>query len=95
MTTQLSSEEFEWDYLSEQWKEISKQLNTLKEKEAFYREKLIAMCNGQTTQGNGIKVQKITRKGSVDYKEIPELKGVDIEIYRKESVISWKISPCL
>jgi len=35
-------------------------------------------------EGYGVKVSKVVRKGSVDYKSIPELKGVDLEQYRKK-----------
>lgn len=31
----------------------------------------------------GLKIQKVTRKGNVDYNRIPELEGIDLEQYRK------------
>jgi hypothetical protein len=34
----------------------------------------------------------IPRKGLVDYSKIPELKGVDLELYRKEPTVAWKLS---
>jgi hypothetical protein len=32
---------------------------------------------------NNLRIQKITRKGNVDYAKIPELKAIDLEKYRK------------
>jgi hypothetical protein len=34
----------------------------------------------------------ITRKGLVDYSKIPELKDVNLELYRKEPTSAWKLS---
>lgn len=31
------------------------------------------------------------RKGSVDYSSIPELESIDLERYRKEEVMTWKL----
>ena len=31
------------------------------------------------------------RKGAVDYEIVPEIKGVDLEKYRKEDVANWKL----
>lgn len=42
-------------------------------------------CGGHT-------VLKVVRKGSVDYKKIPELEGINLEIYRKPSTSYWKFS---
>lgn len=37
-------------------------------------------------RGCGLRVRKYERKGSIDYKKVPELKGLDLEPYRKKSV---------
>lgn len=31
------------------------------------------------------------RKGSVDYAAIPELKAINVEQYRKDQVVTWKL----
>jgi predicted transcriptional regulator len=41
---------------------------------------------------NGVKIQKIFRSGNIDYKAIPELKNINLEIYRKPSSEYWKIT---
>lgn len=37
------------------------------------------------------KATKVTRKGNVNYKKIPELKGVDLESYRNKEIEFWKL----
>lgn len=44
------------------------------------------------SRGGGFVYDYIMRKGSVEYDRIPELKDVNLEIYRKDSVEVWKLS---
>lgn len=38
-----------------------------------------------------LKLIQVTRAGSIDYSKVPQLKGVDLEPYRKAPVRSWRI----
>lgn len=78
--------------LASEWGNLTKQLALLEKKEKEYRAALIERANGHNVKGNGITLTKIVRKGAVDYKKVPELIGVDLEVYRKEPVESWRIS---
>lgn len=40
----------------------------------------------------GIALTKVVRAGSVDYKKVPELKGVDLEQYRGAPITSWRLT---
>ena len=73
---------------------VSKQLEELKKKENHYREMLIQLSNDKNSIGNGVKIQKIVRKGAIEYKDIPELKDIDLEKFRKQPVESWRIGTC-
>lgn len=42
--------------------------------------------------GGGFKYESATRAGTVDYKAIPQLKGVNLDIYRKPPVVYWKLT---
>ena len=44
------------------------------------------------TQIGDLKISQVTRKGNVDYAKIPELKGMDLEQYRKKSTVYWKVT---
>ena len=84
--------DFDWESCAERWKEINAKISALQDEEEVIRKKLIAMCNNQNSQGFGIKLAQISRKGNVDYGKIPELKNVDLEQYRKASIVSWRIT---
>jgi len=83
-----------WATASADWAKVQAELEELKEREKQYREALIHLANNHNVKGNGVKLQRIVRKGTVDYKAIPALKEVDLEQYRKEPVESWRLSSC-
>jgi putative phage-type endonuclease len=78
----------EWSALAQRWHE----LEVLENEKEEVRKRLIALCNGQNSTGGGIKVSKCTRKGNVDYSKVPELNGIDLELYRKKTTQYWRIS---
>lgn len=53
---------------------------------------LVAISKGRNSLLCGRKLTKIERAGAVDYKKVPELKGVNLEQYRKTSSEYWKLS---
>lgn len=81
-----------WSMYASQWITMNSQLKELEKKEKALREQLISMSQDQNTLGSGIKVSKVLRKGTIDYSKIPELKNVNLETYRKETVEYWKIA---
>lgn len=81
-----------WSYIANQWRKAHERLKKAEHEESLLRQNLISLAEGQSCLGAGIKVQKIIRKGSVDYKSIPELKGVDLDKYRKGVSESWRIT---
>lgn len=36
-------------------------------------------------------IQKISRKGQIDYTAIPELEGINLELYRRKPIVSYRI----
>ena len=46
--------------------------------------------NNPTTAGDFI-FDFSERKGSIDYTAIPELQNIDLERYRKEALVIWKL----
>lgn len=68
--------------------------NRIKELEKIrdeYKESLIKLSHGQSAKGSGGTLQKIVRKGNIDYAKIDALKGVDLEQYRKKDSEFWTI----
>lgn len=89
----------DWMAVSEQLKSVSKQLqdyerlmHSLREKEKACKEQLIALSDGVSCKGNGVKITKYFRQGTIDYKSIPELKDVDLDKYKKDPSEFWRIT---
>ena len=66
-------------------------LIALEEVKESYRKQLLSLCEDQNCSGQGLRVMKMIMRGRVAYDEIPEIKGVDLDKYRKASVSTWKI----
>lgn len=61
------------------------------EQEKAARDALIELAGGRPSKGCGVHVLEIERAGSVDYKKIPELAGVDLDRYRKKPTRYWSV----
>lgn len=85
-------EDAEWSLQAQQWAIVNAELKDAKNRERTLRESLIHLAQDNNCQGAGVKVQKVVRKGTVDYKAIPELDGLNLDKYRKDSVVSWRLS---
>lgn len=72
------------------WRAKARSLKVAEEEEKLAREDLIAVCEGDF-EGCGVKVEQIERKGSVEYKAIPELSDVNLEHYRKPPTVYWMV----
>jgi putative phage-type endonuclease len=81
----------EWQDLATQWATIQQQMKIYQDQEEELRKRLILISGGMNTTGCGLRLTKVVRKGSVDYKSIPELKNVDLDQYRKEPSLSFRI----
>jgi putative phage-type endonuclease len=53
---------------------------------------LIALASHPIESGAGVKVTRFLKQGVVDYKKVPQLKGVDLEPYRKETRIEVRVT---
>lgn len=82
----------EWQELADRYKRTKEIIEQLEQEQEHNREVLIRMSGNNNTRGAGISVMQVRRKGNIDYARIPELKNVDLDRYRKESSLSWRIS---
>ena len=70
----------------------AQQLRKMYEKEEKeLLESLKSFSLDQSTSHGNFAFIKAVRQGSVDYSAIPELEGVDLNKYRKESSSVWKL----
>lgn len=70
---------------------IISEIQFLQEESEELRSKLIQECNGVPTKGSLLKFTPITCKGPVDYSAIPELKKINVDVYRKPDRTSWRV----
>lgn len=88
----ITNEDQEWIGLACQWRQVNEQMKSLEIKDKAIRARLISLTNGMNTQGGGVRLSKLMRKGNVDYSKIAEIKSVDLDSYRKPPIEYWKIS---
>ena len=81
-----------WNILSDEYKRLSNRIDEDKKRQEEIKDLLLEISSGKNAQGNGISLQKIERKGIIDFKLIPEIKNVDLEKFRKPGSSFWKIS---
>lgn len=52
----------------------------------------MALASNPSESGGGVTVSRYWKQGSVDYKKIPELKGVEVEKYRGAARLKTRIT---
>ena len=72
--------------------EIQNKIKFLKSKQLKAATILKSLSGEDGYAENGYKYSPIIRKGTVQYKEIPELMAVDLDQYRGKEVTSWKLT---
>jgi putative phage-type endonuclease len=80
-----------WTVRAIEYRRLCDQIKNLEEMKEVYRKELLKLCDDQNCKGGGIKVMKTVMKGRIAYDEIPEIKEVDLEKYRKSPTQCWKI----
>jgi putative phage-type endonuclease len=94
----LSENDFEikddkvWSYWSQRYKDLQSEKEKWEKDLERCKTQLLKVADGRNCKGNGLKVQKIIRKGNIDYANILEIANVDLEKYRKGETEFFKIS---
>jgi hypothetical protein len=88
-STTLTDHEF--DLLAQELVQLSERVKELKAQERLLKDKLIALLHNKPKATPNYVFTYTIRKGSIDYKLVPELKGVDLEPYRKAEVTQWTL----
>jgi len=88
----IERDDQEWVAVSNKWRAIKQQLELLENEEKSLRNTLIQMANNHSTIGGGIRLTRSTRRGSVQYAQIPEIRGIDLEKYRKKPTEIWRLT---
>lgn len=80
-----------WNRHARSFLNLKSQIKQLEESLEQEKRLLIDLSGGLPTQGCGLKISKSQRAGNVDYTKVPELKGVNLDAYRKPFSEFWKV----
>ncbi len=80
-----------WKECATRWKEVTLMMKDLEKEEENLRNQLIFLSGASNSKGAGISLCQMNRKGNVDYSKIPELKNLNLDLYRKPSTKMWRI----
>ena len=71
-----------WQAAAEAYVRLKAEADRLAEQLNEAKEKLVCLASHPSETGFGVSVTRFWKQGSVDYKKVPELKGVDLTAYR-------------
>ena len=81
-----------WEQCAGKYQAVESRIDEMLKMKEDLRNQLIFLSGESNTKGGGISLCQIQRKGNVDYSKIPQLRGLDLEIYRKPTTSSWRIT---
>jgi predicted phage-related endonuclease len=81
-----------WRQAALRYREVRHRLESAALEEHQLRATLERLATARRSYGCGVEVLKSSRKGAVNYAAVPELRGVNLEPYRKAPVAVVKIN---
>ena len=82
----------DWRQAALRYREVKLRLESAAFEERKLRRMLAGLATARRTYGCGVEVLMSSRRGAVDYSAVPELRGVNLEPYRKAPVAVVKIN---
>jgi hypothetical protein len=75
----------EWRETASEWKIWKRSAKLAEEKEKFYRDRLLKICNHKNASGSGIKLSKCISEGRIDMKKVMQAyPSIPWESYRRD-----------
>ena len=81
----------EWNNAAQEWKTIQQQIKELESRQKEVKDRLLTIASGRPSKGYNVTVSRTIKKGAIDYAKVPELDGVDLDAYRKDSREEWGV----
>lgn len=78
-------------HAAENYLRIMDQIQNLQQDADLLKTQLIQHSKGESAIIGPLKMTKVMRKGAIQYENVPEMKDLDLDQYRKETVESWRI----
>lgn len=87
LTDKDYEERFDLEFLdvAMRFARVKEELEQKSQEEQKLKDKLIELSNNKNCRGGRVKVSQCSRKGAIEYSNIEQLSGVDLEKYRKPS----------
>lgn len=84
-------QDLSWQRAGERWFRARNALKQAEIEENEAKQELISLSDGNITRGFGLSLEKCEGRRITDYKNIPELNGVDLKPYQKTGESFWRI----
>lgn len=81
-----------WQQAAERYTELKAEAERLAERVEDAKVTLQGLAEHPSEQGFGVSVTRFWKTGSVDYKRVPELVGVDLDRYRQKGRFETRVS---
>lgn len=81
----------EWKALALEWKLLQETTELNENRKEKIKARCRSLSKDKAARGHGIEMQRQDFKGYVDYSKIPELREVNLDLYRKERFTKWPI----
>lgn len=92
-STDIITQSNEWVTVAQQVYDYQAMIKDLEKKHKLAMDRLKILSHGKTSHGGGFLLAKEIRRGSILWKQIPEIimANIDFEKYRGEDVVAWKL----
>ena len=81
----------EWLQAASTYRELRAAYDELGKAMEEAKANLVGLTSHAKEQGGGVSVTRLWKRGNIDYKRVPELRGVDLEPYRRSE--KRRVSP--
>jgi predicted phage-related endonuclease len=81
-----------WQLAAETYRHLKRKADELAEQLDQTKAELIQLAEHASETGNGVTVTKFWKQGSVDYKQVPELNGLNLDDYRGKGRFETRIT---
>lgn len=81
-----------WQFHAERWVNAHYALKRAELDEEVARKTMLELSQGKNCKCDKMKVTRSVCKGTVDYKAVPELIGINLDPYRKPPCEKWRLS---
>lgn len=90
----VTIDDAEFTQISDELMRVMQEVKDLTKREDELKRLLTDMCEVRNIKNavcKGMNISKCVRKGTIDYASIPELKKIDLEIFRKSPISYWRV----